>query len=59
MNQFFCFGGPLDGERIRDRGLFFTTVAQLAEVRDGVVGRPGWSSGVYERRADGYHWCPG
>jgi hypothetical protein len=46
-----CHGGPLDGEAHADVGLYFTTVAIV-----GSKPRPGWTSGYYERLADGYYW---
>lgn len=57
MTEYECRGGPLDGQVIADRGLYFTTIATMEERGwDGIVTGAGWSSGIYERRPDGYHW---
>ena len=54
--EYECRGGPLDGERMPDRGWLFLEVAR-AEIRDSdVVIRPGFQSGVYERQGDTYRW---
>ena len=48
-----CFGGPQDGERITDRGLFFRCVGRV-DPHTGTL-QPG-TSGTYVRHRDGYHW---
>ena len=49
-----CIGGPADGERVRDRGMFWVLPAQLNE--DGEV-VPG-SAGTYVRDGAVYRWEP-
>ena len=46
---FQCFGGPLDGEIVGDRGLAFVPRGAAGEDVDGECGvRRGSPSGVYE-----------
>jgi hypothetical protein len=40
-----CFGGPLDGQQIEERGLFFRTIATLEVVREGTLVYPAMPSG--------------
>lgn len=50
-----CVGGPHDGERVRDRGLFWRVIARL----DGETGQPvAGSAGSYVLRDGAYQWEP-
>ena len=49
-----CLGGPADGERIRDRGMFWMVVARIDEDGEPVPG----SAGTYVRDGMVYRWEP-
>jgi hypothetical protein len=53
-----CFGGPLDGQRITERGAFFWTLETVGIIRDEVLVYPGVPAETYLRQADRYHWHP-
>jgi len=50
-----CFGGPLDGQIIAERGASFIVGSTGATSHRGLTkAGQGW----YELRKDGYHWHP-
>ena len=49
-----CLGGPQDGERVPDRGVFWLVLGRMGA--DGQV-IPG-SAGTYVQRAGTYRWEP-
>jgi hypothetical protein len=51
-----CFGGPLDHQRVSDRGVFFKTLPALEVIGDGKLVSPAFPSGTYERRGHAYYW---
>lgn len=49
-----CLGGPHDGERVRDRGMFWRVIATLSPDGEPVPG----SAGTYVQRDGAYRWEP-
>ena len=49
-----CVGGPDDGERVRDRGMFWMVVARIDEDGEPVPG----SAGTYVLQDGAYRWEP-